>query len=110
MNMIIFNLNVSILDTFVQRIMMLTVRKLQIDSRKKQFVPRIDSERARREGAVTHRRLRCNERERTLGGQEGAVRINALCAALQLNVFWGAKKIVCMGNTAVYICTCMSHL
>ena len=53
---IIFNLNVSVLDTFVQRIMILTVRKLRIDfpdnSRKKSFVMRSDSDCALREGAI----------------------------------------------------------
>ena len=85
-NIILFNLNVYVLDTFVQRIMILTVHKLRLDSpadsRTKQFVPRVDSERARREGAV-HRSLRCSERERTRAGQEGAEQINALLAALQ---------------------------
>ena len=32
MNIIILNLNVSFLDTFVQKIMILTISKLQIDS------------------------------------------------------------------------------
>ena len=47
MNTIIFNFNVSVLDTFVWRIMILTIRKLRIDSpavsRKKPFGALIQS-------------------------------------------------------------------
>ena len=89
MNIIIFSLNVSVLDTFVQRLMigLVTVRKLWI------YSPAVVSE---GKSYLSHALIQSMHKERGLftdkfvvvrermrAGQEGAECINVLHAALQ---------------------------